>query len=147
MKRKVLAFLVASTMVVNPFIVVNAADFSDSVGQETEMQFDNTVEDTSQFVDTDNNQFSAQGINGNITVTGKDMKWKDYSTVEISFMSNISGKCYIKWVRRGDNVPTINLTDDNLQIEANEIVTEEVTDLPDYDVDQRKSLQSNCRSG
>ena len=57
------------------------------------------------------------------------------------------GKCYIKWVRRGDNVPTINLTDDNLQIEANEIVTEEVTDLPDYDVDQRKSLQSNCRSG
>ena len=44
-------------------------------------------------------------------------------------------------------MPTINLTDDNLQIEANEIVTEEVTDLPDYDVDQRKSLQSNCCSG
>lgn len=37
MKRKVLAFLVASTMVVNPFNVVNAADFSDSVGQETDL--------------------------------------------------------------------------------------------------------------
>lgn len=63
MKRKVLAFLVASTMVVNPFIVVNAADFSDSVGQETEMQFDNTVEDTSQFVDTDNNQPESVKLN------------------------------------------------------------------------------------
>ena len=37
MKRTGVAFLVASTMVVNPFIVVNAADFSDSVGQETDL--------------------------------------------------------------------------------------------------------------
>ena len=147
MKRKVLAFLVASTMVVNPFNVVNAADFSDGVGQEIEMQFDNTVEDTSQFVDSDNNQFSAQGINGNVTVTGKDMKWKDYSTVEISFMSNVSGKYYIKWVRQGDNAPTINLADDNLQIEANEIVTEKVTDLPDYDVDIYVCVVSDTDEG
>ena len=33
MKKKVLAFLLASTMVIEPFSVAGAADFSDGTGQ------------------------------------------------------------------------------------------------------------------
>ena len=45
MKKKVLAFLLASTMVIEPFSVASAADFSDGMGQEAEMQFSDDAED------------------------------------------------------------------------------------------------------
>ena len=45
MKKKVLAFLLASTMVIEPFSVVGAADFSDGTGQEAEVQFSDDTED------------------------------------------------------------------------------------------------------
>ena len=38
MKKKVLAFLLASTMVIEPFTVASAADFSDGMGHE-DVQF------------------------------------------------------------------------------------------------------------
>ena len=44
MKKKVLAFLLASTMVIEPFSVTNAADFSDGMGQDT-VQFSDDAED------------------------------------------------------------------------------------------------------
>ena len=44
MKKKVLAFLLASTMVVEPFSVASAADFSDGTGQDV-VQFSDDVED------------------------------------------------------------------------------------------------------
>ena len=44
MKKKVLAFLLASTMVIEPFSVANAADFSDGLGQDT-VQFSDDAED------------------------------------------------------------------------------------------------------
>lgn len=45
MKKKVLAFLLASTMVIEPFSVAGAADFSDGTGQEAEVQFSDEAED------------------------------------------------------------------------------------------------------
>lgn len=45
MKKKVLAFLLASTMVIEPFSVAGAADFSDGTGQEAEVQFSDDAED------------------------------------------------------------------------------------------------------
>ena len=45
MKKKVLAFLLASTMVIEPFSVAGAADFSDGTGQEADMQFSDDAED------------------------------------------------------------------------------------------------------
>ena len=44
MKKKVLAFLLVSTMVIEPFSVASAADFSDGMGQNT-VQFSDDAED------------------------------------------------------------------------------------------------------
>ena len=44
MKKKVLAFLLASAMVIEPFSVASAADFSDGMGQDT-VQFSDDAED------------------------------------------------------------------------------------------------------
>lgn len=44
MKKKVLAFLLASTMVIEPFSVASAADFSDGTGQDV-VQFSDDAED------------------------------------------------------------------------------------------------------
>ena len=45
MKKKVLAFLLASTMVIEPFSVASAADFSDGTKQEAEVQFSDDAEE------------------------------------------------------------------------------------------------------
>ena len=45
MKKKVLAFLLASTMVIEPFSVASAADFSDGMGQASDVQFNDDAED------------------------------------------------------------------------------------------------------
>ena len=59
MKKKVLAFLLASAMIIEPFSVASAADFSDGMGQDT-VQFRDDAEDVPE-VETefeDVNQFS-----------------------------------------------------------------------------------------
>ena len=60
MKKKVLAFLLASAMVIEPFSVASAADFSDGMGQEVEVQFSDDAEDVPEVEnDTDGvDQFS-----------------------------------------------------------------------------------------
>ena len=59
MKKKVLAFLLASTMVIEPFSVTNAADFSDGMGQDT-VQFSDDAEDVPEVENDDDgvDQFS-----------------------------------------------------------------------------------------
>ena len=62
MKKKVLAFLLASTMVIEPFSVASAADFSDGTGQEAEVQFSDDTEDVPE-VETDGaDQFSTDAV-------------------------------------------------------------------------------------
>lgn len=56
MKKKVLAFLLASTMVIEPFTVASAADFSDGMGQDT-VQFSDDAEDVPEVENDDVDQF------------------------------------------------------------------------------------------
>ena len=61
MKKKVLAFLLASTMIIEPFTVANAADFSDGIGQDT-VQFSDDVEDVPEVENDDVDQFSTDAV-------------------------------------------------------------------------------------
>ena len=63
MKKKVLAFLLASTMVIEPFSVASAADFSDGMGQDT-VQFSDDAEDVPEIENNVNgvDQFSADAV-------------------------------------------------------------------------------------
>ena len=63
MKKKVLAFLLASTMVIEPFSVASAADFSDGMGHE-DVQFNDDAEDVPEIENNVNgvDQFSADAV-------------------------------------------------------------------------------------
>lgn len=61
MKKKVLAFLLASTMVIEPFSVANAADFSDGMGQDT-VQFSDDAEDVPEVENDDVDQFGTNAV-------------------------------------------------------------------------------------
>lgn len=61
MKKKVLAFLLASAMVIEPFSVVGAADFSDGMGQDT-VQFSDDAEDVPKVETEDADQFSTEAV-------------------------------------------------------------------------------------
>ena len=61
MKKKVLAFLLASTMIIEPFTVASAADFSDGMGQDT-VQFSDDVEDVPEVENDDVDQFGTDAV-------------------------------------------------------------------------------------
>lgn len=61
MKKKVLAFLLASTMVIEPFSVASAADFSDGMGQDT-VQFSDDAEDVPEVENDDVDQFDTDAV-------------------------------------------------------------------------------------
>lgn len=61
MKKKVLAFLLASTMIIEPFTVASAADFSDGIGQDT-VQFSDDAEDVPEVENDDVDQFDTDAV-------------------------------------------------------------------------------------
>ena len=61
MKKKVLAFLLASTMIIEPFTVASAADFSDGMGQDT-VQFSDDVEDVPEVENDEVDQFGTDAV-------------------------------------------------------------------------------------
>ena len=61
MKKKVLAFLLASTMVIEPFTVASTADFSDGMGQDT-VQFSDDAEDVPEVENDDVDQFDTDAV-------------------------------------------------------------------------------------
>ena len=61
MKKKVLAFLLASTMIIEPFTVASAADFSDGMGQDT-VQFSDDAEDVPEVENDDVDQFDTDAV-------------------------------------------------------------------------------------
>lgn len=61
MKKKVLAFLLASTMIIEPFTVASAADFSDGMGQDT-VQFSDDAEDVPEVENDDVDQFGTDAV-------------------------------------------------------------------------------------
>ena len=85
MKKKVLAFLLASTMVIEPFTVASAADFSDGMGQDT-VQFSDDAEDVPEVENDDVDQFGtdAAGEGEEPTETHVqigDKVWVDFDNV------------------------------------------------------------------
>ena len=70
-----------------------------------------------------------------LKITGKSLEWIDYSTVELTFQSNIKSIYYIETIKRGEKAPTIDTSRAGTSIEANTDITVTVTDIPDYDVD------------
>ena len=87
MKMKVLAFLLASTMIIEPFTVASAADFSDGMGQDT-VQFSDDVEDVPEVENDDVDQFGTDAVGEGVESTEThvhigDKVWVDfdYSTV------------------------------------------------------------------
>ena len=61
MKKKLLAFLLVSTMVIEPFSVASAADFSDGMGQDT-VQFSDDAEDVPEVENDDVDQFGTDAV-------------------------------------------------------------------------------------
>ena len=61
MKKKVLAFLLASTMVIESFSVASAADFSDGMGQDT-VQFSDDAEGVPEVENDDVDQFGTDAV-------------------------------------------------------------------------------------
>ena len=61
MKKKVLAFLLASAMVIESFSVASAADFSDGMGQDT-VQFSDDAEDVPEVESDDVDQFGTDAV-------------------------------------------------------------------------------------
>ena len=61
MKKKVLVFLLASTMVIEPFSVASAADFSDGMGQDT-VQFNDDTENVPEVENDGVDQFSTDAV-------------------------------------------------------------------------------------
>lgn len=148
MKKKVIAFLIASTMLIEPFSVANATEFSDGEEEKVESQFsdDAKLEYEPEISDLKLNQFNAKD-DVDIRVVGQEMNWKDANTVKISFVSNVSGKYYVKWVKRGEKAPTINIAQDGTSIDAGTTVSVEVSDIPDYDIDIYVCVVSNDDKG
>ena len=94
MKKKVLAFLLASTMVIEPFTVASAADFSDGMGQDT-VQFSDDADDVPEVENDDVDQFGtdAAGEGEEPTETHVqigDKVWVDFDNV--NGIATISGE-------------------------------------------------------
>ena len=111
MKKKVLAFLLASTMVIEPFSVAGAADFSDGMGQDT-VQFSDDVEDVPEVENDGVDQFStdAAGEGEEPTETHVqigDKVWVDfdYSTGTATVSGTGAMWDYMDdgWDSKGDN--------------------------------------------
>lgn len=94
MKKKVIAFLLASTMVIEPFSIASAADFSDGMGQDT-VQFSDDAEDVPGVENDDADQFGtdAAGEGEEPTETHVqigDKVWVDFDNV--NGIATISGE-------------------------------------------------------
>ena len=80
MKKKVLAFLLASTMVIEPFTVASAADFSDGMGQDI-VQFSDDAEDVPEVENDDVDQFDTD-------VAGADDS--TFNVIQLTFDNDIT---------------------------------------------------------
>lgn len=111
MKKKVLAFLLASTMVIEPFSVASAADFSDGMGQDT-VQFSDDAEDVPEVENDDVNQFDTDAVGEGEEPTETHVQMGDNVWVDFDYstgIATISGTGdmwdYMEdgWDSKGDN--------------------------------------------
>lgn len=139
MKKKVLAFLLASTMVIEPFSVASAADFSDGTGQDV-VQFSDDAEDVPE-VETNADgvdQFSTDAVGEGESSSkpledaiqmGNDV-WMTYDdstrTVTISGTGNMWDYLQDGATLDGEENPLKNQSMDTL------IIGDQITHVSDY---------------
>lgn len=108
MKKKVLAFLLASTMIIEPFTVASAADFSDGMGQDT-VQFSDDVEDVPEVENDDVDQFSTDAVGEDSTTSisfeNVASGWISYNKLNVKGVINKDASYYITYVKKGENAP------------------------------------------
>ncbi len=103
MKKKVLAFLLASTMVIEPFSVTSAADFSDGMGQDT-VQFSDEEDVPEVEADgEDADQFSTDvaGEDSTTAISFEDVAggWISYDELNVKGVINKDASYYITYPR------------------------------------------------
>ena len=108
MKKKVLAFLLASTMVIEPFSVASAADFSDGMGQDT-VQFSDDAEDVPEVENDDVDQFStdAVGADDSTSLTFEEVQsgWVFYDEFYVKGLVNKEASYYVTYVDENTKAP------------------------------------------
>ena len=109
MKKKVLAFLLASAMVIEPFSVASAADFSDGTGQDT-VQFSDDAEDVPKVENDDGvDQFSTDvaGEDSTTFISFENVAsgWISYNKLNVKGVINKDASYYITYVKKGENAP------------------------------------------
>ena len=141
MKKKVLAFLLASAMVIEPFSVASAADFSDGMGQDT-VQFSDDVEDVPEVEnDVDGvDQFSTDVVGDDGESTESTLKiintttgWSAYDLWKISCTLNKDASYYITYVEKGESAPKYDEEHEKSSTEENCFLT--AITLPEDSVD------------
>ena len=108
MKKKVLAFLLASTMVIEPFTVASAADFSDGMGQDT-VQFSDDAEDVPEVENDDVDQFDTDvaGADDSTLLTFEEVRsgWISYDELNVKGVINKDALYYVTYVEKGKSAP------------------------------------------
>lgn len=136
MKKKVLAFLLASTMVIEPFSVASAADFSDGMGQNT-VQFSDDAEDVPEVENDDVNQFGTDAVGEGEESTEThvqigDKVWVDFDNVNGIATISGSGSTW-DYYQDGTAVPDYKFKNPFVNKEFNKIVIEKgITRLGNY---------------
>lgn len=109
MKKKVLAFLLASTMAIEPFSMASAADFSDGMGQDT-VQFSDDAEDVPEVEnDDDVDQFGtdAAGADDSTSLTFEEVQsgWVFYDEFYVKGLVNKEASYYVTYVDENTEAP------------------------------------------
>lgn len=108
MKKKVLAFLLASTMVIEPFSVASAADFSDGMGQDT-VQFSDGAEDVPEVENDDVDQFDTDAVNADDSASlifeDATSGWISYDEFYVKGLVNKEASYYVTYVDENTEAP------------------------------------------
>ena len=95
-------------MVIEPFSVASATDFSDGMGQDT-VQFSDDAEDVPEVEDDDVDQFSTDAVGEGSTtaISFEDVAggWISYDELNVKGVINKDASYYITYVKKGENAP------------------------------------------
>lgn len=136
MKKKVLAFLLASTMVIEPFTVASAADFSDGMGQDT-VQFSDDAEDVPEVENDDVDQFGTDTVGEGEESTETHVKigdkvWVDFDNVNGIATISGSGSTW-DYYQDGTAVPDYKFKNPFVDKTFNKVIIKRgITRLGDY---------------
>ena len=136
MKKKVLAFLLASTMIIEPFTVASAADFSDGMGQDT-VQFSDDAEDVPEVENNEVDQFGTDAVGEGEESTETHVKigdkvWVDFDNVNGIATISGSGSTW-DYYQDGTAVPDYKFKNPFVDKTFNKVIIKRgITRLGDY---------------